>query len=138
MFGFNKTLDVLTLFHSPALPASKRILELLHKASTKAEASTIDPKKPPKALFELDVVEAPGVPTPTQFKSILEFVGKEEVGNILRGAKDEKDAVKILEEGGKEAGERLLRPLLVDWNNGRAVLGADEKKVKELVDTLPQ
>lgn len=53
-------------------------------------------------------------------KTILEYVGGHKVGSIVKGATNEKQAVKLLEEGGEVSSERLLRPLLVDWNNGRA------------------
>jgi Protein of unknown function (DUF1687) len=73
----------------------------------------------PPVSFELDVVEHPTVPTPSQLKSILEYVGEKRVGEIVKGAKNEKEAAKMLEEGDLNS-EKVLRPLLVDWNNGRA------------------
>ncbi|CAZ80541.1 unnamed protein product [Tuber melanosporum] len=126
MFRFRKTLDVLTLFHAPASAASKRILETLRSSPAAHKKS-----------FELDVVEAPTVPTPTQLASILEFTGKSRVGEVVPGARSEDDAARMLkveEEGG--AG-RMVRPLLVDWNNGRAVVGGDEGAVLRLLETLP-
>lgn len=78
------------------------------------------------------------MPTTDQLRSILEFVGSNNVGHIIKGARSEIEARKILIEGGKEASERVTRPLLVDWNNGRAVFGADEKAVRNLVETLPK
>ncbi|KAH8153520.1 uncharacterized protein LAJ45_02333 [Morchella importuna] len=133
MFRWHKTLDVLTLFHAPKSAPSKRVLDLLKEASTSAAE---DPGK--KAVFELEVVNAPAVPTPSQLRSILEFAGKNRVGEIMKGATSEREAMKALEEGGENVSERVLRPLLVDWNNGRAVLGADESAIKNLVDTLPK
>jgi hypothetical protein len=59
------------------------------------------------------------VPTPSQLRSILEFAGKNRVGEIIKGAKSEREAMKALDEGGESISERVLRPLLVDWNNGR-------------------
>ncbi|KAG0128301.1 thioredoxin-like protein [Tuber indicum] len=126
MFRFRKTLDVLTLFHAPASAASKRILETLRSSPAAHKKS-----------FELDVVEAPTVPTPTQLASILEFTGKSRVGEVVPGARSEEDAARMLkveEEGG---GGRMVRPLLVDWNNGRAVVGGDEGAVLRLLETLP-
>ncbi|CUS13860.1 unnamed protein product [Tuber aestivum] len=123
MFRFHKTLDVLTLFHAPASTASKRILETLRSSPTAHKKS-----------FELDVVEAPTVPTPTQLSSILDFIGKNRVAEVVPGARSEGDAVRMLSGG--EAG-RMVRPLLVDWNNGRAVVGGDEGAVLRLLETLP-
>jgi len=71
------------------------------------------------------------VPTPTQLASILEFIGKNRVGEVVPGARSEGDAAKLLGGGG------MVRPLLVDWNNGRAVVGADEGAVLRLLETLP-
>jgi hypothetical protein len=50
----------------------------------------------------------------------LEFVGKNKVGEIVKGAKSESEAVRLLKQGGLASSEKVLRPLLVDWNNGRA------------------
>jgi hypothetical protein len=95
------------------------VLGILHAASEHATRSSLSGKNP-TPLFELDVVEAPHVPTTDQLRSILEFVGSNNVGHIIKGARSEIEARKILIEGGKEASERVTRPLLVDWNNGRA------------------
>ncbi|KAI5804903.1 hypothetical protein EDC01DRAFT_610640, partial [Geopyxis carbonaria] len=133
-----KTLDVLTLFHAPQKAESTKVLSVLRSAITKAEENSLAGKKGADTTFQLEVVEAPNVPTASQLKSILEYVGANKVGQIVQGARNEKDAVKILEEGGPVSSERVLRPLLVDWNNGRAVLGADEKAIQNLVDTLPK
>ncbi|KAF8250508.1 hypothetical protein K440DRAFT_597347 [Wilcoxina mikolae CBS 423.85] len=137
MFRFHKTLDVLTLFHAPSNPASTKVLNLLRTASAHATGSGLTGKKE-TAAFELDVIETPAVPTPDQLRSILEFVGKNRVGEIVKGAKSESDAVRLLKQGGPTSSESVLRPLLVDWNNGRAVLGEDEKAIKNLVETLPK
>lgn len=133
MFRFHKTLDVLTLFHAPKNPQSTRVLALLRAASEQATDSGITGKNP-TAQFELDVVEEPGVPTPTQLQSILEFVGKDKISQIVRGTSTVAEASKVLDAGDSM---RVLRPLLVDWNNGRAVIGADEKAIKNIVETLP-
>jgi len=46
------------------------------------------------------------VPTPTQLTSILEFIGKNRVGEVVSGARSEGDAVRLLKaeegEGRKE------------------------------------
>ena len=38
----------------------------------------------------------------------------------MKGAKTESEAVRMLRHGGEVSSEKVLRPLLVDWNNGRA------------------
>lgn len=80
-------------------------------------AALADEKKP---RFELEVVDAPLLPTPDQLRSILEFVGENKVGVILKGATGMRDAMKALEMAGPGISERVLRPMVVDWNNGRA------------------
>lgn len=106
----HKTLDVLTLFHAPTCPASLRVLSLL-------EAASVKQKKPP---FELEVLDAPLIPTPDQLRSVLEFVGADKAGLVLKGATGKRDAMRALEMAGPGISERVLRPLLVDWSNGRA------------------
>ena len=32
----------------------------------------------------------------------------------------------------------LVRPIVVDWNNGRVVIGDKEEEVRKLVETLPK
>jgi hypothetical protein len=63
--------------------------------------------------FELDVTEAP--PTADQLKNILEYLGgsgsaKGDVtaAKIVQGARDERDAVRRVEE----SGEAFLRPVV--------------------------
>lgn len=97
------------------------MLDLLRAASERATASSITASgKPSIASFELNVVEAPTVPTVDQLRSILDYVGRNRVGEIVKGARSESDAAKILRGGAAAASEKLQRPLLVDWNNGRA------------------
>ncbi|KAJ6260858.1 hypothetical protein Dda_3519 [Drechslerella dactyloides] len=112
----HKTLDVLTLFHSPRSEASNRVLSALKAANTAAEESAAAPAAAPaasngsngkKEVFELDVVEGPM--TPTQLRSILDYVGDAKVGDIVDGAKGVTDAMKIL-EGAKDA-NKLKRPI---------------------------
>jgi hypothetical protein len=76
-----------------------------HRAQDEAE----------RTEFELDVTEAP--PTADQLKNILDYLGgPSAVGRIIEGAKDETDAVRRL----KADGDTFKRPLVVDWNQGKA------------------
>ncbi|KAF3901544.1 hypothetical protein ABW21_db0200982 [Orbilia brochopaga] len=113
MFKFHKTLDVLTLFHSPRSEASNRVLSALKAANTAAEESASAPTaengaSAKKQVFELDVVEGPM--TTTQLRSVLDYVGDAKVGDIVEGAKGVTDAMKIL-EGAKDA-DKLKRPIV--------------------------
>ncbi|EEP81160.1 predicted protein [Uncinocarpus reesii 1704] len=143
MFRFHKPLDIVTLFHKPALPASLRALALLKQASaTAAEtASGIHPTaeknfRPRREQFELDVTEDP--PTPDQLKLIMDYMGGGAVGagkpgDLVQGARDRLDALRRL----KEDGERFVRPVVVDWNNGKAVLGTNESAILKLLQQEP-
>ncbi|KAK6355369.1 hypothetical protein TWF696_004478 [Orbilia brochopaga] len=139
MFKFHKTLDVLTLFHSPRSEASNRVLSALKAANTAAEESASAPAadnggNAKKQVFELDVVEGPM--TTTQLRSVLDYVGDAKVGDIVEGARGVTDAMKILE--GANNADKLKRPIVVDWNNGKVVLGENQSALKQLVESLPK
>lgn len=110
----HKTLDVITLFHKPALPASLRVQSLLKQASATASGHATEDQAsdhshqthPHRQEFELEVTEEP--PTPDQLKSILEYVGAQKASTIIKGAKDEADAMKKL----KENADNLNRPIV--------------------------
>lgn len=119
----HKTLDVITLFHKPSLSASNRVLTILKQGSAQAqETATEDQASDHSAQnqavkrepFELEVTEA--VPTEDQLRSILEYVGQGKIGQIVEGATSVTDAAKKLaaDQGA------FKRPLIVDWNQGRA------------------
>ncbi|KUJ23240.1 DUF1687-domain-containing protein [Mollisia scopiformis] len=140
MFRFHKTLDVITLFHKASSPASLRVHTLLKQVSANAsEHATEDQAsdhshqtKPNRPQFELDVTEEP--PTQDQLKSILEYVGARNAGTIIKGARDEADAMKKL----KESSENFQRPVTVDWSNGKAVAGANESEILKMIESLPK
>ncbi|PGH07485.1 hypothetical protein GX51_01786 [Blastomyces parvus] len=151
MFRFHKTLDVITLFHKPSLPASNRVLTLLKQANADAaaaatmdQASDVSPNR--RSEFELNVTEDP--PTPDQLKNILDYVGAgvggdvakarggaamARPGDLVQGARDRLDALRRL----KEDGGRFVRPVVVDWNNGTAVIGDNESEILKLVREIP-
>ncbi|CZR51811.1 uncharacterized protein PAC_01688 [Phialocephala subalpina] len=138
MFRFHKTLDVITLFHKASSPASLRVHTLLKQLSANAaEYATEDQASdhsartnPRRPEFELDVTEE--LPTHDQLKSILEYVGAQKVGTIIKGAKDEADALKKL------TSESFQRPVTVDWSNGKAVAGANESEILKMIESLPK
>ncbi|KAH7409325.1 thioredoxin-like protein [Cadophora sp. MPI-SDFR-AT-0126] len=140
MFRFHKTKDVITLFHKASSPASIRVNTLLKQASANAsEHATEDQasdhsaqSKPTRAEFELEVTEEP--PTQDQLKSILEYVGAQKASTIIKGARDEADAMRKL----KENSENFQTPVTVDWANGRAVAGANESEILKMIDSLPK
>jgi hypothetical protein len=112
-----------TLFHKPSNQASTRVHTLIKQANaqsvahaTEDQASSHDAQsKAERTEFELDVTEAP--PTVDQLKNILDYLGgPSAVGKIIPGAKDETDALRRL----KADGDAFQRPLVVDWNQGKA------------------
>ncbi|OQE06352.1 hypothetical protein PENVUL_c018G07653 [Penicillium vulpinum] len=152
MFRFSKTLDPITLFHSPAIKASTRTLNLLKQASaTASETATEDQasdhsthSKKQRGEFELEVTTTP--PTTDQLRSILDYIspingagGQGEkvsysVSELVKGARDAEDALKKF----KEDNENFVRPITVDWVNGRAVIGDNESEILRMVRQLPE
>lgn len=61
-----------------------------------------------------DVQEGP--PTNDQLNSILEYLGASKAGSVVSGASDASDALKKF----KANESAFQRPVVVDWNNGRA------------------
>ena len=113
----HKSLDVITLFHKPSLPASTRVLNILKQVSAHAsEGATEDQasdhshqNKIQRSEFELNVTEEP--PTSDQLRSILEYVGARRAKDIVDGARDENDAMRLLKEDNK----RFRRPVVSSW-----------------------
>ncbi|KAL4989408.1 thioredoxin-like protein [Aspergillus falconensis] len=136
VFRFPKSLDPITLFHTPSLPASNAAYKILRSASAAASAANTPIGR---GEFQLEVTTAP--PTTDQLRNILEYVtgdpsggGKEggpryAVSEIIQGAKDAEDAVKRF----KEDSGRFVRPVTVDWTSGQAVVGDDESQILRMV-----
>jgi hypothetical protein len=122
----SKTLDPITLFHSPALKASTRTLNILKQASaTAGETATEDQASDhsrhatqQRGEFELEVTTGP--PTLDQLRSILDYIspvsgigGPGEkvtygVGELVKGARDAEDALKKF----KEDNENFAKPVV--------------------------
>ncbi|KAJ5825327.1 hypothetical protein N7474_002465 [Penicillium riverlandense] len=152
MFRFSKTLDPITLFHSPSLASSTRALNILKQASINAsETATEDQAsdysshaKQQRGDFELEVTTNP--PTTDQLRNILDYISPVSgtgpqgekatygVSELVKGAKDAEDAIKKFKE---DAGS-FVRPVTVDWVNGRAVIGDGESEILRMVRQLPQ
>ncbi|TVY33792.1 putative redox protein, mitochondrial [Lachnellula occidentalis] len=140
MFRFHKTLDVITLFHKASSPASLRAHALLKQASATASSTATEDQAsdhsaqthPARQEFELEVSENP--PTEDQLKNILEYVGAGKIGQVVKSATTEFDALKKF----KESKESFQWPVTVDWENGRAVQGDNESEILKLVQALPE
>lgn len=137
----SKTLDVITLFHKPSLPASTRVANLLktasaHASETATEDQASDHSHQNTAVarepFDLEITESD--PTPDQLNSIFEYVGGGKAAQLVKGASTQSDALRKL----KESGDNFQRPVIVDWNQGRAVVGENESEILKLLRELPK
>ncbi|KAL7923444.1 thioredoxin-like protein [Trichoderma austrokoningii] len=128
MFGFRKTLDIITLFHKASSPASVRVSNLLKQASTSAQTNAVNDASARRDPFELNITE--DAPTLDQVETILQYVGQSGASQVVKGARDDKDALRKF----KENKENLLRPLTVDWSNGKAIAGDNESEILKLLN----
>ncbi|KAJ4297565.1 hypothetical protein N0V90_005457 [Kalmusia sp. IMI 367209] len=133
--------NVVTLFHKPSSTASTRVLTLLKQTNAQAVAHATEDQasshqtqnKIERVEFDLDVTEAP--PTADQLKSIIDYLGGPGAASkVIRGAQDEADAMRRL----KADGETFERPLVVDWNQGKAVIGENESEILSLLRSIPK
>ncbi|EEA22725.1 hypothetical protein TMatcc_001573 [Talaromyces marneffei ATCC 18224] len=144
MFRIHKTLDIITVFHKPSLPGSTRVVNLLRTASANATEianSTPDQASDPTPFakgssgadaplrddFEVEITES--LPTPDQLSTIIDYLGSKGVkpGAVVQGAASKADALKKLSEIG------FARPIVVDWSNGKAVIGDNESEILRLL-----
>jgi hypothetical protein len=111
----HKPLDIITLFHKASSPASMRVAAALRQASAAAsETSTEDQASDHTAQsnavrrpeFKLEITETP--PTADQVQTILEYVGKQRISSIIKGATDQADALRRF----KENAESFQRPVV--------------------------
>lgn len=105
---------MVTLFHSPSISSSNRVLTLLKQSrantvatATEDQASSTEPLAADvRAEFDLDIREEP--PTEDQLKSILEYVGSQNAGEVVKGAQTDNEALRVF---GKDNGA-FVRPLV--------------------------
>ncbi|RAH42882.1 uncharacterized protein BO66DRAFT_443143 [Aspergillus aculeatinus CBS 121060] len=142
VFRFAKTLDPITLFHTPSNPASKNAYKILQRASTQAQSP--DAPAGGRGEFQLEVTTAP--PTTDQLRNILDYVtgnpagagapdkgSRCAVGEVVRGAKDAEEAIRRF-KGDPEG--TFVRPITVDWTNGQAVVGDNESEILKMVQQI--
>ncbi|GAP90241.1 putative duf1687 domain-containing protein [Rosellinia necatrix] len=137
MFRFHKTLDIVTLFHKAGSPASIRAATVLKQASANAteaaaedQASDHSQTSPPRSDFELNITEDP--PTADQLRTILDYVGKSKISSVINGATSEKEALKKF----NESADNFRRPVVVDWNNGRAIATDQESEILKMLQQI--
>ncbi|KAL2758488.1 hypothetical protein ACRALDRAFT_1075066 [Sodiomyces alcalophilus JCM 7366] len=138
MFRFHKPLDIITVFHKAASPASQRIATLLKQVSANASnPATMDQASdhshqtsPKRTEFELNITEEP--PTADQVRTILEYVGPNKVSSVIAGASNEKEALKKFEMDKNS----FHRPMVVDWHNGKATTSENESEILKMLNAL--
>ena len=152
-----KTLDIITLFHKGNSPASARIVNLLKQASTNASQAANEATSAASTTrepFELDITEK--APTTDQVETILGYVDKNEIPQVVNGAnsiteamrkfKMDKDSFKtpmvsfepffLVCRRSRCPRRRLLLLTpgqLVDWSNGKVVFNVEESKILKLL-----
>lgn len=75
-----------------------RILDLLKDASARASGTSTDKKQ--QSPFELNVSETP--PTIDQLRTMLEYVKGDKSTELVDGAKNDGEAIKLLKEDPKK------------------------------------
>ncbi|QDS69863.1 hypothetical protein FKW77_000435 [Venturia effusa] len=140
LFGEHGAKDIITVFHKPSLPQSTRVVTFLKQTQANAKVTATEDQasshpvtsKPERTDFDLDVQEAE--PTEDQLKSILEYVGESGAGKVVEGANSVRDAVRKVKE---DAG-RFKRPLIVDWHQGKVVVGEEQSEILRLLKSVPK
>ncbi|EAW08819.1 uncharacterized protein ACLA_097600 [Aspergillus clavatus NRRL 1] len=134
-----KSIDPITLFHSPSLASSQRAHTILKQAASIAsETATEDQAsdylehaKRQRGEFSLEVTTA--APTADQLRNILDYVGGGvKASQIVTGAKDAQDALELF----KKDQARFVKPVTVDWTHGKAVIGDNESEILKMVHQL--
>ncbi|EKG18223.1 hypothetical protein MPH_04613 [Macrophomina phaseolina MS6] len=135
LFGEAGVKNVVTLFHEPASASSTRVLNLLKQAQANAsttttidQASSTEQPKAEHSQFELDVQEQP--PTSDQVQTILEYLGADSAGKVVEGATSNEEAVRKF----KLNANSFVKPLVVDWNAGKAVVGDNQSEILRLLE----
>ncbi|RUS17550.1 hypothetical protein BC937DRAFT_89819 [Endogone sp. FLAS-F59071] len=122
-------LPILSIFHSPACSKSRATLAILERAIPTAG----DPTVP---RFRLDVVEyTKQPPTSTQLRLAAQYLGLqgEAVQAMLRpDAPKVRDVDEMIQVVGQDPA-RLERPIVVDWEGAKAVIGRPPERVEELI-----
>ncbi|RYP53620.1 hypothetical protein DL769_010489 [Monosporascus sp. CRB-8-3] len=138
MFRFHKTKDIVTLFHKSSSPASVRAANLLKQVSANATESATEDQASDhtpqtnsfrqREEFDLNITEDP--PTADQLRTILEYVGKNKISSVVNGASTENEALKKF----RESTDNFKRPVVVDWNNGKAVASEKESEILKMLE----
>ncbi|KAI5300368.1 hypothetical protein KEM56_002510 [Ascosphaera pollenicola] len=154
------------VFNVRALDLLKRASALAQDSSSGMTFNQVEPTSEasskevpvPGNEFELEITTKP--PTEDQLNNIFDYLGSTaalpgKVSDIVQGARDKEDAIrKVMADGNK-----FIRPVVscksriiimiymqaktnprqvVDWSNGKAVLGGSEPLIIKMLKELPQ
>ncbi|KAF8934866.1 hypothetical protein BGZ47_010184 [Haplosporangium gracile] len=117
---------MLTLFHNPSSKVSTQALSLLRQASVTYK-------------FDIDLIESTTtVPTHQQVSSIVEYLGGGATGcgQILAQEAPKASTVGEVQKILDANPGYLRRPLVVDWNKGKAVVADPASRVNEMVKNV--
>ncbi|CAG8531522.1 12691_t:CDS:1, partial [Racocetra fulgida] len=131
---------IITLIYNPSCSKSNLALSILQEALTKQPG-----------VFKLDILDyQKQPPTKDQLRNIVQYLGIEHnLNQILRdnvsittSGENTQETIKTalsvseLTEVIKQQPSRLQRPILVDWNNGKAIIARPPEKVEEFLKEL--
>ncbi|KAG0303455.1 hypothetical protein BGZ98_006646 [Dissophora globulifera] len=115
---------MLTVFHNPASDVSTQALKLIRQASINYQ-------------FDVDVVDKAASPTHTQVSNIVQYLGN---GSTEKGCKEilipEAPKASTVAEVQKILDANpgyLMKPLVVDWNKGKAIVAVPPARISEIV-----
>src|SRR5438128_1870912 len=118
-------IPIISLFHNPSCSHSLAALSLLRSASDRVLNT--------RAAFNLDVVEyIQNPPTPDQLRLVSQYLGPPPQKLLRPDAPKVESLAEVIAEVRRDPAV-LERPIAVDWDNGRAVIGRPPEKVLELV-----
>ncbi|CAG8609264.1 11337_t:CDS:1, partial [Paraglomus occultum] len=87
--------------------------------------------------FSIDVLDyTRNPPTPDQVQLISSYLNrsaKSEVGNAAKGGDDTSTAEEVL-RGARNQLETDKKPVLVDWQTGRAIFAGEEQSVERFLE----
>ncbi|KAF9541006.1 hypothetical protein EC957_003585 [Mortierella hygrophila] len=117
---------MITIFHNPSLKTSTEALSLLQKASRRYN-------------FEIDLIQTKKQPpTHQQVANIVEYLGNGSIDAGLEQVlvpeveKKPSTVAEVQEILDKNPGY-LRKPLVVDWNRGKALIADPPRRIFELV-----
>ncbi|KAF8981894.1 hypothetical protein BGZ46_002135 [Entomortierella lignicola] len=115
---------MLTIFHNPSSEISSQALKLLRQASVNYQ-------------FDIDILDLKTKPTHQQVSNIIDYLGK---GSVSKGCSailtedaprgsTVAEVQKILDANPNY----MKRPLIVDWNKGKAIVAVPPSTVSQIV-----